>query len=116
VEAPALPQAKAAKRERNTVRNGQRRRALTAWQWRSVLERWGHKCVYCGRVVADKEMNRDHFVPIRLGGTLAKGNVVPACAKCNRVKHDTEPLEYMVGLEHGLARYAEIVNALEGLR
>ncbi len=114
-EAVAVSEARKAINLRNTVRNAQRRKKLTPRQWKSALDRWGHKCVYCGRPVADKVANKDHFVPLHRGGTLEVHNVVPACPTCNRKKHDTEPLEYMVGIGR-LVAYVEIANHLETLR
>lgn len=55
---------------------------LTQEQWQEVLERYDHKCVYCG---ADFECI-DHFIPLARGGGTTKANCVPSCSHCNHVK------------------------------
>lgn len=46
------------------------------------------KCYYCGK---EKETNRDHFYPKRLGGYLT----VRSCFECNREKGGKTPEEWM---------------------
>lgn len=99
------------KRGRNTVRNAQRRRELTPWQWRRTLAHFAGLCAYCGE--AGKKLEREHFVPLLLGGTLAVGNVVPSCLGCNRRKRDTAP---DVWLADRPELYAELVTFLKGAR
>lgn len=115
IEPVAVSEARKAINLRNTIRNAGRRKKLTVRQWKSALEHYGHRCVYCGRPVAAKTVNKDHFVPLHLGGTLEAHNVVPACPKCNRQKHDMHPLEFMVDRGR-LVQYVEISNHLETLR
>jgi 5-methylcytosine-specific restriction endonuclease McrA len=40
-------------------------------------------CVYCGAV---EKIEIDHVVPLYRGGSNSEGNLVPACASCNRSK------------------------------
>lgn len=53
--------------------------------WLEAVEHFGHKCAYCGK---HEKMTIDHFVPFSKGGELAKGNVIPACKKCNSSKNN----------------------------
>lgn len=53
-------------------------------EWRRLLERYGHKCVYCGRT--DVPLTRDHIVPLSAGGSNDISNIVPACLRCNQTK------------------------------
>ncbi|WP_090034811.1 HNH endonuclease [Cellulomonas marina] len=51
---------------------------------RTVLQRDGHRCAYCGGV-ADTV---DHVLPRSRGGRHEWGNVVAACMRCNHRKAD----------------------------
>lgn len=47
-------------------------------------------CVYCGATRGESgKLTVDHIIPIRVGGTGAFENVVPACKSCNSSKRDT---------------------------
>lgn len=75
----------------------QRRRArakmvaatLTTKQWTSVLEKFNHKCCYCGQ---EGRLTQDHFVPLSLGGEYTVGNILPACFSCNTNKSNKNAL------------------------
>ncbi len=43
-------------------------------------------CHYCGNQFAPAELTMDHLVPLIRGGRSTKGNLVPACKKCNNKK------------------------------
>jgi 5-methylcytosine-specific restriction endonuclease McrA len=99
------------KRNRNTKRNAQRRKSITPWQWKRALKRWGEACVYCGK--SGLALEKEHFIPLALGGTLSVKNIVPSCLPCNRRKFDTPPDVFMADQPE---RYAEIVEWLKGAR
>lgn len=97
------------KRNRNTTRNAQRRKAITPWQWKRALAAFDHRCAYCG--AEGVKLEREHFLSLKLGGTLEAGNVVCSCLKCNRAKRDTFALTWLCdvgGLWWGVTRYLEI--------
>jgi hypothetical protein len=48
-----------------------------------VLERDGYACTYCG---SDKQLEGDHIVPLRRGGSNAFVNLTTACRPCNLSK------------------------------
>ena len=48
-----------------------------------LLERYGHKCAYCG---ATGNLEADHRIPICRGGSNCIENILPACRRCNRTK------------------------------
>lgn len=48
-----------------------------------VLERDGHKCTYCG---SDKQLEGDHILPLKHGGSNAFNNLSTACRACNLSK------------------------------
>jgi hypothetical protein len=63
--------------------------SLTGAEWRTIKEVYGNRCVYCGKKA--KRMTQDHVIPFARGGSHAADNVVPACLRCNLVKHTSPP-------------------------
>lgn len=59
--------------------------------WKNILGKG--LCHYCGQKFAAKDLTMDHVVPVARGGTSTKGNVVPACRKCNAEKKLSTPVE-----------------------
>lgn len=59
--------------------------------WKNILGKG--LCHYCGQKFAPAQLTMDHVVPVARGGTSTKGNVVPACKKCNQEKKLTTPVE-----------------------
>jgi 5-methylcytosine-specific restriction endonuclease McrA len=66
--------------------------SVTAKEWSSILEYFGHKCAYC---LAGGKMTQDHIVPISKGGQHTTCNVVPSCGSCNSKKHDRTPIQWL---------------------
>ena len=72
-------------------REAQRQRGTTtqrgygaSWQAisRSVLDRDGYRCRYCGQPASTV----DHIIPKAHGGTDDRSNLVACCRSCNSVK------------------------------
>ena len=59
--------------------------------WKNILGKG--ICHYCEGKFAAKDLTMDHVVPVSRGGTSTKGNVVPACRKCNENKKLATPVE-----------------------
>lgn len=59
--------------------------------WKNILGKG--LCHYCGQKFPPAQLTMDHIVPVARGGTSTKGNVVPACKKCNQEKKLTTPVE-----------------------
>ncbi len=56
-----------------------------------IYAKYGGHCAYCGREIAYKEMQVDHFKPQRAwnaenAGTDDISNLMPACRMCNHYK------------------------------
>ena len=56
-----------------------------------VWKKYGGRCAYCGREIAYKDMQVDHFLPLRAWGIEDAGtndisNLMPACRMCNHYK------------------------------
>ena len=53
-------------------------------------------CAYCDRELRFVEMTADHVIPLSRGGRDEIGNVVTACAPCNREKGNMTGDEFAV--------------------
>lgn len=54
-----------------------------------VHAKYGGRCAYCGREIAYKDMQVDHFIPKRgwdENGSDDIANLMPACRMCNHYK------------------------------
>ena len=54
-----------------------------------VYEKYGGRCAYCGRKIAYKDMQVDHFIAKRAwteSGTDDLSNLMPSCRMCNHYK------------------------------
>lgn len=58
--------------------------SFTAQEWRELCNRYGGKCLRCGR--SDVKLTVDHVLPIDLGGSSDIGNIQPLCKSCNSWK------------------------------
>jgi 5-methylcytosine-specific restriction endonuclease McrA len=52
------------------------------------------RCVYCAARLEFDFATLDHVHPLAHGGTHVPGNLVLACARCNRLKGDLLPTEF----------------------
>ncbi len=62
--------------------------------WKQKIE--SGVCHYCGGSFPDDALTMDHIVPISRGGKSTKGNLVPACKKCNSNKKYYTPAEIIL--------------------
>lgn len=67
--------------------------AKKAMRW-AALRDCGQRCVYCAVRLERHTATLDHVVPLARGGAHESGNLVAACAPCNRLKGDTLPAEF----------------------
>jgi 5-methylcytosine-specific restriction endonuclease McrA len=63
-----------------------KRKAISQWLRRFILERDGHQCRRCG---ATEKLHIDHIRPVARGGDNAVGNLQCLCRSCNLRKHTT---------------------------
>jgi len=54
----------------------------------NILEKFGYKCVYCGRSPPEVTLQLEHINPKSKGGINDDLNFVPACRDCNLGKRD----------------------------
>ena len=53
----------------------------TKQEWEELKAKFGYQCVRCG---TDKyNVERDHIIPIYMGGSDSIDNIQPLCAWCN---------------------------------
>ena len=57
-----------------------------------LLEKWGRKCVYCGKTGVPLQI--EHIIPPKRGGTNRIDNLTIACEKCNQEKGDKTAEEF----------------------
>ena len=66
---------------------------LLGWEMRSyLLEKFGHRCVYCGRGQMAFEI--EHVVPKSRGGSERVSNLVLSCHECNEAKGNRTAAEF----------------------
>jgi 5-methylcytosine-specific restriction endonuclease McrA len=66
---------------------------LFGWEIRGyLLEKFGRRCVYCGR--GETALEIDHVVPRSRGGTERVSNLVLSCHDCNSAKGDRTAAEF----------------------
>ena len=62
---------------------------LTAKQWNKILKMQNNRCADCKKEFNDKlKPERDHIIPLALGGDLTFGNVQAMCRSCNSKKYN----------------------------
>lgn len=63
------------------------------WETRAyLLEKFGHRCAYCGK--GDVPFELDHQLPRSRGGSHRVSNLVLACHECNRAKGNRTAAEF----------------------
>jgi 5-methylcytosine-specific restriction endonuclease McrA len=63
-----------------------KRRKLTKDERKKIYDKCGGHCAYCGCVLAYKDMQVDHVVPLSRGGSDTMINMLPSCRSCNYTK------------------------------
>jgi HNH endonuclease len=61
---------------------------LTLAQWKTTLAYFQDRCALCPDGAYEV---LEHFIPLIQGGGTTEYNCIPACAQCNRIKHDAHP-------------------------
>lgn len=77
-----------------------------------ILERDGHRCVYCGTVLPAEELTLDHVQPRVRGGDRSDGNLVACCRRCNAEKAGAPVWAFLArrpDLRENFLRYATAV-------
>ena len=59
---------------------------MNAEKRKEVYQKYHERCAYCGKSITFTEMQVDHIVPKRIGGTDEIENLNPSCRRCNHYK------------------------------
>lgn len=78
-------------REKRELRKHFRLEVIYEHYKKKLFQSFGNHYAKCGRTAPP---NLDHHVPIRLGGYLAPGNIVPLCRPCKMAKGDQSPQDF----------------------
>jgi 5-methylcytosine-specific restriction endonuclease McrA len=79
---------------------------------RATMRDCGRRCVYCGHHLDAMAATLDHVYPVARGGAHAPGNIVAACAPCNRMKGDMLPHEFFARYPHAGANFVRYARAV----
>ena len=58
-------------------------------EWQLIKEIFDFTCPSCGIKEPEVKLQRDHIIPVKLGGKNVFENIQPLCGKCNLKKRDT---------------------------
>jgi 5-methylcytosine-specific restriction endonuclease McrA len=72
----------------------------------------GRRCVYCATPLAIESATLDHVFPVARGGAHAPGNLVTACAPCNRLKGDMLPHDFFTRYPSAGANFVRYARAV----
>jgi 5-methylcytosine-specific restriction endonuclease McrA len=86
----SLPRLPRTSRRAKPIPSGHQKRAIK----RATMRDCGRRCVYCAAALEFDFATLDHVHPLSRGGAHVPGNVVLACAKCNRLKGDLLPTDF----------------------
>jgi 5-methylcytosine-specific restriction endonuclease McrA len=89
VSLPRLPRLGRGSRRKN-IASGYQKRAIKY----AAMRDCDRRCVYCAALLDFDVATIDHVHPLAHGGAHVAGNVVLACARCNRLKGDLLPTEF----------------------
>jgi len=99
---------------------GYQRGTLAGYETKEyVLEKWEHRCAYCGAMNVPLEV--EHIRPRSRGGSHRESNLTLSCVPCNKAKgtqdirmflaHDPERLEHILAQAKASLRDAAAVNS-----
>jgi len=58
-------------------------------EWQLIKQIYEFTCPSCGLSEPQIKLQRDHIIPVKLGGLNVFGNIQPLCGDCNRKKSNT---------------------------
>lgn len=59
---------------------------MTPIKRKTIHDKYGGRCAYCGNMISISDMQVDHFKAKRNGGTDDISNLMPSCRRCNHYK------------------------------
>ena len=79
---------------------------------RATMRDCGRRCVYCAAPLDLSVATIDHVFPLAHGGANAHGNLVTACAPCNRLTGDLLPHEFFARYPWAGANFVRYARAV----
>jgi 5-methylcytosine-specific restriction endonuclease McrA len=79
---------------------------------RAAMRDCSRRCVYCATCLDLDSATLDHVYPISKGGPHVLGNLVSACAPCNRMKGDMLPFEFFARYPQAGANFVRYARAV----
>lgn len=67
---------------------------FTEAEFRDKLKEFGFRCFWCGKLLSEDDITRDHYIPLVKGGSNTIENIVPSCKSCNFKKRNKMPSEF----------------------
>ena len=61
--------------------------SYTAQEWETLKDKYGRRCLSCGKAEPSVRLIPDHIVPLAKGGSNMIQNIQPLCSRCNSQKH-----------------------------
>lgn len=71
-------------------------------------------CYYCNKEVEQKKATADHLIPLQLGGSTERDNIVMACNSCNQLKANLAPNIYQA-VKHNKKLVLSVRNTIDKL-
>lgn len=75
-----------------------------------LLLAYQHTCQYCKGTSEDKILQWEHKVPKSRGGSNALSNATLACRRCNELKANLTPAEWLAKIPHTKGKYYEALR------
>jgi 5-methylcytosine-specific restriction endonuclease McrA len=79
---------------------------------RAAMRDCSRRCVYCATPLALEVATLDHVHPVAKGGPHCPGNLVTACAPCNRLKGDMLPHDFFARYPWAGANFVRYARAV----
>lgn len=68
---------------------------LTPLHVYTSLKVHGFRCFYCNSILQKVSWQLDHYYPLSTNGKNSFENIVPACRRCNSMKHNMDPIAFV---------------------
>lgn len=75
---------------------------------REIYNKYGGRCAYCGWPIEYGEMQIDHLIPLRNGGSDDVSNYMPACRMCNLYKGTSSVEKFRENLQSLISRLEKV--------
>lgn len=81
--------------EKSWSANSRAKDIITPYEIYVSLKAHGFRCFYCEKLFNADKWQLDHYYPLSIQGKNTFENIVPACARCNRMKSNINPLQFI---------------------